>query len=180
MAGGVGKLREEVWERGLDEEGVNARLAVDEVPEVFRGGRVGAKRDCRPAVCKDHADRGDDVADGDCRDAQVRDAELLARAEGDELHDGRRAVVEVLEGRVDRAVENIARDEVADLLSGVDADGFFEEGEEVVNEYGERGEVVYVRVRDDYVAHALALGGVETDGDAPGVERHAPVNDEAA
>src|SRR5207237_515723 len=84
--------------------------------------------------------------------------ELLARAEGNELHDGRRTVVEVLEGRVDRAVEDVARNQVADLLGRVDADGFFEEGEEVVNEDGERGEVVYVRVRDDYVAHALALG----------------------
>src|SRR5436305_5708875 len=136
MAGGFGEFGEVVGEGGLDEEGVKARLAVDEVPELIRGGRVGTEGDCRRAVGEDHADRGDDVADGDCRDAQVCDAELLACAEGDELHDGRGAVVEVLEGRVDRAVENVARDQVADLLSRVDADGFFEEGEEVVNEYG--------------------------------------------
>src|ERR1700753_563110 len=149
------------------------------MPDLFRDRGVGTKSHRALAVREDHADGRNDVVDPDCLEAKMRDAELLAHAEGDELHDGRLAVVEVLERRIDGAVENVASDQRADLLGRVYAYRLFEECEKVVNENRERGEVVDVRVRDDNVAHRLALGVVPADGDAGRVNRHAPVDDEA-
>ena len=48
------------------------------------------------------------MIDGDGADAQVRDLELFIRANGHELHDARVFVAEVMKGRVDRAVEDVA------------------------------------------------------------------------
>ena len=96
------------------------------------------------------------------------------------IEEGRPAVLEVLERRVDRPVEDITFEQTADHLRGVDADGLFEEGKEVIHEDGERRDVIHVRVRDDDITHRRALIFREADGDAPGVYADAAVHHEAA
>src|ERR1051326_9075800 len=95
------ELRERVREGGFDQQRINVRRLVDEVPEIFGLRRVGAKCNSRSAVCDYHADGWDDMVDVDSDDLQMRDLELNARLERHILHDRTALVAQLGEARID-------------------------------------------------------------------------------
>jgi hypothetical protein len=61
----------------------------------------------------------------------------------------------------------------------VNADRLFQFAEKIVNKDGQTGNMIHMRVRDDYVADLTALGFVKRNADTAGINRDAIVNEEA-
>src|SRR5213076_2471376 len=107
---------------------------------------------------------------------QVRDLELNADFERHVFHHRAAVVPQFREARIDSPVEDIALKQVNDILGSMYANGAVKETEKVVNENWQAGDVIHMRMRNDDIAHMVALPIGERDGEAASINRHAVVN----
>jgi hypothetical protein len=117
------------------------------------------------------------VIDGNGGDAQMRHLKFLAHGEGDVFHHITVFVLELGEARIDRPVKNIAFEQRDHFFGRVNAHGFGQEREMIVNEDGQRRHVIHVRVCDDHVADSFVLRFGEAEGDASGIDGDAVVDE---
>jgi hypothetical protein len=59
----------------------------------------------------------------------------------------------------------------------MNADGAVQKAEENVDVDGQARDMIYVRVRDDDIAHGVALGIGQSNSDASGIDGHAVVDE---
>ncbi len=163
----------------FDQQSVDARQAIDGVPEVLGHARVGTEADSRLAVGENQADGRDAVVNRDRGHFQMFDGELLSGAKWNVLHHASPVVTQFGEARVYRPVEDVTFKQRDDVRGGVDANRFLEGGEHIVNEDRKGGDVINVRVRNDNVADGPALGAIDGERHAARVDSDTIVDDVA-
>jgi hypothetical protein len=89
-------------------------------------------------------------------------------------------VLQFVEFRIDRVVENVSLQKIDDFGRGVNANWLFQFGKQIVNIDWQTGDVIHVRMGYDHVSHGASLRFAQGDSDAAGIDRYPVVNHKAS
>ena len=162
----------------FDEEALDVRARARRLPQRVRRARVAGEHDARAALLEDVADGRDDVRHGERRGDEAGDRERRADGDRAERHGGHEVVRQAREVGPQRVVEEVLAEGREDLLGRHDFEGRRVPAEDVLDQEGEGGDVVHVRVGHEHGADGGLLVERQRVGDGARVDADRPVHEE--
>src|SRR5437762_11970910 len=119
------------------------------------------------------------MIDGNRGDGEMGHLKRLAGFERHVFHYLAVVVSQLVKLRINRIVKNILLQQPDDFAGGVDADGLSQLAKKIIHKDGQAGDVVHVRVRDDYVTYLSPLRLACGQSEAAGVDGHTVIDQKA-
>ena len=102
----------------------------------------------------------------------MRDRELFADPERHVFHHRPMLISQVGESRIYVVIKNIALKQTNDFFSRVYSNGLSQLAKQIIDKNRQAGDVIHVRMRNNYVSHGAALRVGERQANAARVDCH--------